>query len=779
MSSIGLNSGLKALLASQAALDVIGHNLSNANTPGYSRQRLEQSASPALQRRGLSIGAGVSADVVIRTTDALLQMRMVGQIASLSRLEASIGSMTEVQALLGEPGSFGLGGGMNEFFGAIAELSTSTEDLVLRTGMVQMTTAMTTQFNQLATTMRSLRQDTSAQVRIQVKQVNALTDRLVTLNSEIAQTEATGVPANDLRDQRDEAIRNLAGYVDLDFHEDPNGVIRITAGGRLLVGGNRSFAMSSETHEDGSVELFVEGSTAAVSLKQGTLAGLIYVGQDFIPSLQTQFDDLAGNLIFELNRAHSTGTPAAGHFQTLTSTYPILDGDLDGALTDELLRSSGLPFEIQSGEIYVNTTRLDTGELETHRLEINASTATVGDLLSSLNGISGLNANLNSFGRLQIFADAGFGFDFAPKLNPSPDKYGTMGGAEASLGTLASGPYVLADGNTLDLTGPSSSFTLTFDADDFVEVSQATAEELAAVINANADVQANGLRASVVGDTLYLQTAATGSAAGFSVDAGSSLGALGWTARTTVSGHDTAVEVEIGGAYTGTTNEHFVFVPRGDGVVGTTPDLEVDVFSSNGQLVATLDLGDSYQPGTVIDVAAGLTVQFGFGTLSASSNDSFQLDAIADSDTSDLLAAIGLNSLFVGTGASDIAIRSELEDNPQLISAGVTGAAGDNQALLAMMDLQSQAISGLDGESFGDYYGDVISGVGFDISTADTSRNVEEYLLQNLRQRREEVSGVNVDEEMVNMIRFEQSFGAASRYIQVLNDLTADLLRLI
>ena len=73
----------------------------------------------------------------------------------------------------------------------------------------------------------------------------------------------------------------------------------------------------------------------------------------------------------------------------------------------------------------------------------------------------------------------------------------------------------------------------------------------------------------------------------------------------------------------------------------------------------------------------------------------------------------------------------------------------------------------------------MISGVGFDISTADTSRNVEEYLLQNLRQRREEVSGVNVDEEMVNMIRFEQSFGAASRYIQVLNDLTADLLRLI
>ncbi len=779
MTSIGLNSGLKALLASQATLDVIGHNLSNANTPGYSRQRLELSAAPTLHRRGLLMGGGVNADVITRTTDALLQMRTVGQISSLSRLGASIGGMTEVQALLGEPGGFGLGGGLNEFFGAIAELSTSTEDLVLRTGVVQMTTALTTQFNQLATTMRSLRFDTANQVGIQVKQVNALSEQLVRLNLEISQTEAAGMPANDLRDQRDEAIRNLAGYVDINYHEDDNGVIRVTAGGRLLVGGNRSFDMSASVHEDGSVELFVEGSPVAVSLAQGKLAGLISVGENFIPGLQTNFDELAHNLIFEMNRVHSTGTPTAGHFQTLTSTYPVVDGDLDGDLTDELISAAGLPFDVQSGEFFVNVTRLDTGSMATSKVTIDIATSTVGDVLTSLNEISGLNANLNSFGRLQVFADAGFGFDFAPKLDPSPDKSGSLGGGEASLGTAARGPYTLADGATLDITGPSGTFSITFDEADFEDVSQATADEIAAVLNANADVQANGLRAVVVDDRLYVQTAATGATASFSVDGGTALPALGWVGGTTVDGHDSAVDIEIGGKYTGSLNDHFVFIPKSDGIIGTTPNLEVDVFNANNQLVATLDLGDSYQPGTEIDVYEGITVRFGFGTISATNNDSARVEAIADSDTSDLLAGIGLNSLFVGTGAADIAIRSDLEDDPELIAAGASGASGDNQTLLDMMELQHQEIGGLSDETFGDFYGDLISDVGFEISTADASRNVEEYLLQNLEQRREEASGVNVDEEMVNMIRFEQSFAAASRYIQVLNDLSDDLLSLI
>jgi flagellar hook-associated protein FlgK len=537
--------------------------------------------------------------------------------------------------------------------------------------------------------------------------------------------------------------------------------------------------MSSVTSEDGSVELFLEGSKVPPVLKSGAIAGLTHVGQKFTPELMKDFDALAGNLIFEMNRLHSTGTPSAGFFSTLTSAYAFQDSDNDGQIEDELISNSQLPFDVQEGRLNVNVTRQTTGELKQHQINIDPASTSVGDFLASLNEIEGINANLNSFGRLQVFADAAFGFDFAAKLDPRPDKSGTMGGGHASLGTGSEGPYALADGHSLDLTGPVSSFSVAFSAADFVEISSATAEEVALVLNANADVQANGLRAVTVDGRVYIQTAATGASADFQVSGGSSIGAFEWTAGMTVTGHDFGVEVEITGDYIGESNGSFTFIPRGDGMVGTTPGLEVDVFSSSGQLVATLDVGDSYQPGTALEVDAGIEVSFGYGDLSATHNDSFRAEVIADSDTSDVLAAIGLNAMFTGTGAEDIAIREDLDTNPERLAAGVTGAVGDNQALLAILDLQTAGVAGLGGESLGDFYGDVVSDVGFEISTASTARDVEEFLLQNLEQRREQISGVSIDEELVEMIRFEQSFAAASRYIQVLNDLSADILSLI
>ena len=86
MGSIGLNIGLKALLTSQSALDTIGHNISNANTPGYSRQNLQLSNAPSVRLRGLIQGNGVQADVVTRTVDELLNKRLLQQTSALERL---------------------------------------------------------------------------------------------------------------------------------------------------------------------------------------------------------------------------------------------------------------------------------------------------------------------------------------------------------------------------------------------------------------------------------------------------------------------------------------------------------------------------------------------------------------------------------------------------------------------------------------------------------------------------------------------------------------------
>jgi flagellar hook-associated protein 1 FlgK len=117
VSSLGLNIGLKSLLTAQASLESIGHNLANASTPGYSRQRLEVSTSPVLRLGGLLQGTGVSADVVRRTTDVLLHARLVRQMSSVSRLDARLDTMGQAESFMG-----GVEGLLQNFFDGISTL---------------------------------------------------------------------------------------------------------------------------------------------------------------------------------------------------------------------------------------------------------------------------------------------------------------------------------------------------------------------------------------------------------------------------------------------------------------------------------------------------------------------------------------------------------------------------------------------------------------------------------------------------------------------------------
>src|SRR5690606_33711613 len=101
-----------------------------------------------------------------------------------------------------------------------------------------------------------------------------------------------------------------------------------------------------------------------------------------------------------------------------------------------------------------------------------------------------------------------------------------------------------------------------------------------------------------------------------------------------------------------------------DGSIGQTDDLRIGVYDQQGQLVTTINVGSGYEPGKPIALGNGISVSFGPGTISATDGNVFSLDAIADSDTSDLLVAIGMNSFFTGSGATDIQMSQALLDNP-------------------------------------------------------------------------------------------------------------------
>ncbi len=783
--SIGLNTGLRALLSSRFVLDTIGHNLANATTPGYSRQAVDLGAGKPLFSSGVLVGTGVDARSVRRTVDALLQRRLVAQTSVRGLLQARFTGLSEIEALFREPEDSSLGARLDSFFGSVSSLSTNPGDSILRTGMVSSAAQLAGQFGELTSSLSSIRRDTVREVYGRVEEVNDLGREISSLNREISSIQSTGLSANDLLDRRDLALAKLSELVDVTTVVNAQGAVRVLVGGNTLVSETQFHAMraSEAPNASGSasISLEIQGAAGKLGAVGGVLGGLVALSQSSIPSLQAKLDGLARNLIHEVNRVHSTGIPAGGPYTSLVASNAFVDVDADGSFRDELLSNAGLPFDVASGELFVNVTDSASGTVSKHGIPISRTHTTVGAFIDALSDVPHLSAGVDALGRLQIVSDTGFGFDFSRRVVPAPDALGSFGGAQASLASATAGPFALTAGDTLDLDVAGTPVSIVFQGSDFADIANASAEEIAAVIGADPLAQANGITASVVAGRLLVQSVGSGTGASFGLTGGTAAGALGWTGLvgSTVTGHANAVSVAISGSYSGGTNQAWTFRAAQDGAIGTTPGLTVDVVDGSGKLVATLDVGAGYVPGSPLAVTDGISVSFGLGEISAAHNDVFALDVLHESDTAGVLAAAGLASFFTGTTASDIAVAAGIELDPTRIASSLSGAPGDNGGLLALIDVQGLALGELGGASLGESYGDLIGRLGFEVASTAGSLDANEALMQSLELRQEQVSGVNVDEELVDLLRFEQAFQAASRYIDVLNQLNDDLLDLL
>jgi flagellar hook-associated protein FlgK len=778
MSSLGFDIGVRALLTAQTQLETIGHNLTNANTPGYSRQTtLVETAIPQTIR-GLIQGGGVQTGAIQRAVDFVLQGQLARQSSSLGRLDSRIDTLTQIETLLGGTSDSGPSALLQKMFASINSLSATPDDSVLRTTTVQSAVTLTGRLNQLSGDMLDLSRGVAGQLDNAVQNVNTLAQKISVLNREIVNLEGSTSSANDLRDQRDQALSELAKYVGVKAVDNGHGAIRVLVDGRMLV--SPVAVDKLQVHQDtvdGSVSLQIGG--ADVDISSGQVGGLLGMAQTHLPALSRKLDTLAASLIYEMNRVHSTGVGSDGPLQALHGSNAPSDENGDGNVTDELLARSHLPFDVRSGVLVVNITNRATGAVEQHQIAIDAATTTVGDFIAALDGLPHISASLDAHDKLAMQADTGYGFDFAARLDTSPDAIGSFGGGRASIGTAGNEPFALANGDTLDFVGPASSFTVTLQGTSFANIASASADELAAALNADANFQSNGLVANVVGGSLVVQTNTAGASQSFTLAGGTALGALGWTAGTVVSGSDVAATPHISGRYTGASNGTLTFRPNMDGSIGTTPGLMIDVFDSSGNRVTQLDVGPNYHPGDKLDVVDGVQVSFDYGAISASHNDVFQLDVIADSDSAHVLPALGLNGLFTGHDAGSIDVRADIAADPSLLAASLTGAPGDAGNLLRMLAVESKSLAGFDNASIGEGLPQVVGDVAFDLDSANSARSSEQQLADSLTSRRDAISGVNTDEELAHMVEQQQAYSSAAQYLKVLNDLSNELMNIL
>ena len=214
----------------------------------------------------------------------------------------------------------------------------------------------------------------------------------------------------------------------------------------------------------------------------------------------------------------------------------------------------------------------------------------------------------------------------------------------------------------------------------------------------------------------------------------------------------------------------------------------IRVFDGDGNLVAEREIEVDPSTQSLEDVASTINAAFSGGEVVATVQDgrltlqaasgyelSFASEGGTRPDTAGFLAALGINAFFTGQRALDIAVNADLEASPNLIAtASYASTPGDNAIALGIADLEGEAL--LEGATPGDYYAGIVGLVAVATQDADRRTEFEEAMLQSLENRRSEVSGVNLDEEMVNLMKFQRAYEAAAKVITAVDEMLETLI---
>ena len=784
MSSFGFNIALSALTSAQQALQTIGHNISNAATPGYSRQRVMlQSRLPTVGSFGIRTGSGVEVSGIDRIVDSLLEGRIQSQLGEVGRQETMRAHFMELESIFGEPSETGLAGSLGAFWAELSGLSATPEDPAIRAGVMQQGLNVADTFNTIRRQLSDVVRGTDASIQTEVNGINLILQDLAELNDRIGTNGIAGQVPADLLDHQAMLLKELGLHLDVTSSFDSMGRATAVSGGAMLLGPtSKRLVQVQPTGVPGEAPIVsVQGATRPLKPRSGRLAGLLEVATKGVEARVSSLDRMARNLILEFNRVHSTGVPANGGFQQLVGSNRLLDANGSGSVLDEVLAQTGLPFDVSAGALYVTVTDDATGNVMRQRIDVDPG-MTVQQLRDALNAVPDVNAFVDPLGHFRINATAGHRFDFSNRILPNGDPGNTFGAAAATITGTATGTFDLSGGTSFTLQvdgGPTQ--TVNFAPGQFGNIFTATPAETVAAINS----QVTGATASVVDGRVVVRSNTGGllpsglpSTLQLTDATGSPMAALGLSTALE-TGSAANVTVDMSGTYGGDSNELLTFTPLGAGTIGVTPGLQVEARDASGSVVAILDVGANYSPGTELDVLDGVRVAFGAGDVSPGSGDRFQASLLSDSDQSDFLVAAGLNSFFTGSNAADIGVAPELLSSPGLFSGSLSGESGDNANLLKLVDVQSTRAEGLDGRSVGGFFQALITELGGESARSKTAHETQTIVLQSLEARRESISGVSVDEELLMLEQFQQTYQVAARFVQTMQEVNEILANLV
>jgi flagellar hook-associated protein 1 FlgK len=312
---------VSALSAAQVGLQTTGHNIANANTPGFTRQEVEMvNRKPQFTGAGY-VGQGVNVETVKRAYSQFLTGQVLSEQTQASMLNTYHAQIQQIDNVIADP-TAGISPAIQEFFSAVNNVSSAPESQPARQAMLNSASALTSRFQSLSQRFIDVNNTVQTQIGNSISLVNSYSSQIAALNKNIVMLQATSnQPPNDVLDQRDRLIADLNKEIKTTVVKQNDGAYNVFIGnGQSLVVGSNSFTMGIvqspvDPSKHDIVYNNIDGSKTTLqqsSLQGGNLGGLLTFRDTTLANSQNALGRVAMGLAGVMNQQHQLGQDLNG-----------------------------------------------------------------------------------------------------------------------------------------------------------------------------------------------------------------------------------------------------------------------------------------------------------------------------------------------------------------------------------------------------------------------------------------------------------------------------------
>lgn len=817
-----LGIGSSGITAYQRALATVSNNIANATTEGYSRQDVSLTAN-APRRVGTNyLGTGAVLEGVRRQYDAFVDLNLRSSNSDLQAQKPLVTYVNRLIDIMGDQ-SIGLTTAMNQFFAAGRDLATDPASTVQRSTFLRNADGLASRFRQLDGQFELLENETRQAVQSDIGKINSLTSQLAQLNKQMTRHANESDQPSELLDQRDKLLRELSSLTGIKSRFEQNGTVLVSVGDvisqGLLVSGNRSreIGLAQEAGGDaGKLQFVIDpyGETESLpNLLAGHIGGILTFREQVLKPASESLDNIAQVMAQEVNAAHRGGIDiegrrgddlfaieknargaAAGIAVAINDTsrvaaagqFRITDNPLNTSLAQASVSWSApkysgptalgkslslgqvpqLPtdtFTIGSTEPFTSLGAVPLGTKDLvltlqqpatgqslqvmtrdgrHLLGSTLSATQQNQLMRTANGMeSGATYSAATLGGsylgMDLFLGARAGVQYLQQFNEATGKLADPIPAAAVLqgGNIPSG-----------LTGPIPAGTYTLNGISLgalTTIGSLTASDIAGWISGYS--AQTGVTATAVGNTLRLARPSTD----LTNDIRFGVGANGQASDLAKLGFDQSLYVN------GTSTDDLLVFVTTTGPTPATVSAAAQFASISGDQAQAL----RSQP---------LEVRF-TSTTAYQILDQRSGTVLAERSYSPTQASINFRGLSV-------AFSSAPNNGDRYIIDSNADGIGNNEALLRLVALEEERL--MPGDlTMTEAYIEKVNDVGNVAQQAKISQDALQVVYDQAVEARDGISGVSLDEEAADLVRFQQAYQANAKVMQVASALFDAILQ--